>query len=309
MISRLLLWASKNHTLRHRLPRYRFFRKAVSRFMPGEEVDDALREAEKLQQQQIASLLTLLGENTETEDEAKQVICYYSSAMQEICCRNLNTEISVKLTQLGLDLSPELAFQNVKTLAQKAKETQSGVVWIDMEESRYVDLTLQVFEKLLEDYDNVGVCLQAYLYRTEEDLKSLLRRTSNIRLVKGAYAEPKEIAFPRKADVDKNYLRLAMEMLGSASDRNGQRPAFATHDDRLIEQIGQRASEKDIDVSSFEFQMLYGIRPVAQAKLAQDRYRVRVLISYGREWFPWYMRRLAERPANLWFVLKNVWRS
>lgn len=309
MISGLLLWASKNDSLRRRLPRYRFFRRAVARFMPGEEPEAALAEGEKLQRSGIATVFTLLGENLEKPEDAEAVVRHYGALLEEARRRKLDGEISVKLTQLGLDLSPELAQRHVAGLAQEAERLGSGLVWIDMEESRYVDSTLGLFRELLKSYANVGLCLQAYLYRTKEDLQTLLPLTGNIRLVKGAYLEPKEIAFPKKRDVDQNYFRLAGRILDGTSENGGRRPAFATHDDRLIRKIQQLASERRIDKSSFEFQMLYGIRPALQEELAQNGHRLRVLISYGDQWFPWYMRRLAERPANLWFLLKNIWRS
>lgn len=306
MLRSFLLWASQNEQLRTRLPRHRFFRRAVRRFMPGEDVEDALAEARRLQEGGIATIFTLLGESVADTGEAEQVTRHYMDVLVEIQHRKLDSEVSVKLTQLGLDLDPDLALRNLETIVTQARELKAGIVWIDMEASPYVERTLEVFRRLRKNHKNAGLCLQSYLYRTESDLKSLLPITSTIRLVKGAYAEPKTVAFPKKSEVDRNYLKLALLLLDNAVREDGGRPAFATHDDLLIRQVQQAAQEKGIDRSSYEFEMLYGIRRQLQTELVKSGYRMRVLISYGSEWFPWYLRRLAERPANLWFVIKNL---
>lgn len=277
--------------------------------MPGENVEDALTEAKRLQQGKIAAIFTLLGENVADTAEAEKVARHYTDVLTEIQRRQLDSEVSVKLTQLGLDLDPDVALRKLESIVTRARELKAGIVWIDMEASPYVDRTLDVFRRVRKNHQNAGLCLQSYLYRTENDLKSLLPITSTIRLVKGAYAEPKNIAFPQKSEVDRNYMKLALLLLENAIREDGGRPAFATHDDRLIHQIQQAAQEKGIDRSSYEFEMLYGIRRQLQSQLVNSGYRMRVLISYGTEWFPWYMRRLAERPANLWFVIKNLFAS
>lgn len=306
MLRNLLLRLSENQTLRRTLPRYRFFRRAVSRFMPGEELADALREAERLQSSGMQTILTLLGENVTDPCEARRITEEYLEALQEIRRRGLDTELSVKLTQLGLDLDEETAYRNLHTLVEHARRLDGGLVWIDMEASRYLETTLSLFRRIHADYENVGLCLQAYLYRTREDLLGLLPETRTIRLVKGAYAEPRELAFPRKSEVDRNYLQLASTLLEGRPENANGRPALATHDGKLIRRILEETQSRRIDPSRFEFQMLYGIRPDLQRRLVEEGKRVRVLISYGKEWYPWYVRRLAERPANVWFVLKNL---
>jgi proline dehydrogenase len=210
----------------------------------------------------------------------------------------------VKLTHLGLDGSKEGCVQDVLKLAARAEQARS-LLWIDMEESRYVDATLEVYRRAKAEWSNVGVCLQAYLRRTPADLEALLPLAPAIRLVKGAYNEPAELAFPNKRDVDAAYVALAQRLLQEAA-RQRVKPVFGTHDLGLVERIRQTAAEQRVNASSYEFHMLYGIRAEQQRKLASQGAEVRVLISYGSAWFAWYMRRLAERPANVWFVLRNV---
>jgi proline dehydrogenase len=217
----------------------------------------------------------------------------------------LDAAISVKLTQLGLDLNADGCLANVQRLVERAQEL-GNFVWIDMEGSEYTDATLQLYRRVRAQHANVGVCVQAYLYRTEKDLDDLLPLATAIRLVKGAYNEPPELAYPRKKDVDDNYFRLAQRLLDPQVRKAGTRAGFATHDLRLIHQIEQVAEGLGLPKESVEFQLLYGIQRPEQVRLAQAGYRVRVLISYGSQWFPWFMRRLAERPANLTFVMRNL---
>jgi proline dehydrogenase len=216
----------------------------------------------------------------------------------------LGAHISVKLTHLGLDLSRDLCLEQLTSLVTRA--AQAGTfVSIDMESSAYVDPTLELYRTVRSAHSNVGVCLQAYLYRTPDDLDSLLPLGATIRLVKGAYHEPPNLAFPRKRDVDRRYFELAQRLL-AYQPRPSQPHAFGTHDTALIERICTHARLSGIPNRAFELQMLYGIRTADQLRLAQAGYAMRVLISYGSYWFPWYMRRLAERPANVWFVVKSV---
>lgn len=299
-----LLWVSQNQQLRESLPRYRFFRKAVSRFMPGEEVEDALGAAEKLRQYGIATILTYLGENVNDEGEAIKVAQYYSSLLDDIHARRLDCHVSPKLTQLGLDLDRELCFSNLKAIAQHAVKLNNRV-WIDMESTQYTDVTLEIFRRARSEHENIGLCIQSYLYRTGDDLKSLFSLSPAVRLVKGAYAEPPEKAFQQKKDVDDNFMQLSRELLSTAG-QNAAVPAFATHDHKLIQHIKREAEAMGLSKEMYEFQLLYGIRREEQIALANDGYRIRVLISYGSYWFPWYVRRLAERPANLMFVLRNL---
>ena len=300
----ILLWGSRSQQLREMLPRYRFVRKAVSRFMPGEEIGAALEAAEILRENGIASILTHLGENVTEETEADQITRHYREVLDHERTRALDCQISVKLTQLGLDLSPELGYTNLRSIVAHAAELQN-FVWVDMEGSAYTDLTLELFHRARSEYPNVGICLQSYLYRTAHDLDGLLSLSPAIRLVKGAYAEPGGVAFQKKKDVDANFLALAKQLLGKAR-QDGVLPAFATHDRGLIRRIQEETATIGLSKEASEFQMLYGIRRDDQIRLARESYRVRVLISYGTAWFSWYMRRLAERPANVLFVLRNL---
>ncbi|HEV2233933.1 MAG TPA: proline dehydrogenase family protein [Terriglobia bacterium] len=298
------LFCSQNKWMREHATRYGFVRRAVSRFMPGETVSDALTSAISLQGQSIGSVFTLLGENVSDPAEAERVTAHYVDVLRRIRETGLLTEVSIKLTQLGLDLSPELCYANVKKIIEQAGA--GSVVWIDMEASNYVDATLELYRRARQAYPNVGICLQAYLYRTAKDIANLLPLGPAIRLVKGAYQEPATVAYPRKKDVDENYFALAKQMLSDDARAVGLRAAFATHDRKLIQRIIDDAELKKLGKDSFEFQMLYGIQREEQLRLAREGWKSIVLIAYGSFWFPWYMRRLAERPANILFVLRNL---
>jgi len=272
--------------------------------MPGETSEAAIEGAVRLSGSRITSVLALLGENVTEADEAAEVARHYQAVLEEIANRELEAEISVKLTQLGIDIGPEVAAANLENILATAEE-RGQFVWIDVESSGYVDRTLDLYRNGRSNHVNTGICLQAYLYRTAEDLAALLPIDPSIRLVKGAYAEPREVAFRRMRDVDRNYFELAKTLLDGVR-RGGVRAAFATHDQRLIQGIEAEAAERGIARGDLEFQMLYGIGTSKQKELAAKGYRVEVLISYGTAWFPWYMRRLAERPANLWFVMRKM---
>jgi proline dehydrogenase len=305
MIRRVLLASSQNQWLAQRAPKYGFVRKAVQRFMPGEDVSQALEAARALQDSRIATILTQLGENVKDAGEAEAVTRHYLQVLDRVKEQKLDAVISVKLTQLGLDLNPDSSFTNLQRLLERAQQLGT-FVWIDMEGSAYTDATLKLYRRIRSQHPNVGVCVQSYLYRTEKDLADLLPIAPVIRLVKGAYNEPPELAYPRKKDVDANYLRLAQRLLDPEVRKNGTRAGFATHDLRVIQQLEQLAQQQRLPKESVEFQLLYGIQRTEQVRLAQAGYRVRVLISYGSQWFPWYMRRLAERPANLTFLMRNL---
>ena len=300
----VLLKASRSQWLARQLRERRFFQKAARRFMPGETLDDALEAAAQFGKAGLGSVLTELGEQVTNRAEAAAVRDHYLGALEKIQRRKLPAHISVKLTHLGIEASREGCVQDVLKLAARAEQARSSL-WIDMEESRYVDVTLEVYRRAKAEWANVGVCLQAYLHRTAKDLESLLPIAPAIRLVKGAYNEPAGVAFPKKRDVDENYRQLAQRLLAEAARQRGK-PVFGTHDLGLIEWIRKAAVDKRVDPSSYEFHMLYGIRAAEHRKLASMGAEVRVLISYGSAWFAWYMRRLAERPANVWFVLRNV---
>lgn len=303
----LLLAASQNRWLRDHASHYKFVRKSVSRFMPGETLDDALGAAQTLRGKKIGTVFTHLGENISERSEAQQVADHYQEVLDRIRQKGLQTEISVKPTQLGLDLSPDLCFAHLKTIIANAPK--ESIVWIDMEASDYVDATLDLYRRALAEFPNVGLCLQAYLYRTKDDLAKLLPLRPSIRLVKGAYMEPPEIAFLHKADVDENYFALGKLLLQAKKDKVCVRAAFGTHDVPMIRRLSEHAAQEGFAKSEFEVQMLYGIQRAEQDRLAQDGCTSIVLVGYGTFWYPWFVRRLAERPANLWFVLRNIFAS
>jgi len=300
----LLLKASRSQWLARQLRERRFFQRAVKRFMPGETLEAALDAAGVFAKAGMGSVLTELGEQVTNRAEAAAVRDHYLGVLEKIQRRKLPAHVSIKLTHLGLEASQEGCVQDVLKLAARADQARS-FLWIDMEESRYVDATLEVYRRAKAEWPNVGVCLQAYLYRTAKDLEGLLAIAPAIRLVKGAYNEPADVAMPKKRDVDANYRELAQRLLAEAA-RQRAKPVFGTHDLPLIETIRKAAVDQRVDPSSYEFHMLYGIRAEAQRRLASMSTEIRVLISYGSAWFAWYMRRLAERPANVWFVLRNV---
>ena len=300
-----LLWASHNAWLKERVPRQAFVRRAVRRFMPGEDAAAALAAAEVFQQQGIGSVLTVLGEDLADESEARSVVDEYGALLGEIARRSLDAEISVKPTHLGLDLGADVAAAGLDRLAALSA-AHGKVMWIDMEGSQHTDATLALYARVRASQPGVGLCLQSYLRRTGADLESLLAEPTAVRLVKGAYAEPGTIAYTRKAEVDARFLELAGRLLAAAAGQPRARVGIATHDRRLIGRVIEAAESSRVPRSAYEFQMLYGIQRDEQLRLARAGYRVRVLISFGPAWFPWYLRRLAERPANLWFVLRNL---
>jgi len=273
--------------------------------MPGEDLETALSEAARLGEEGAGTILTLLGESLEAPDEALAVVDEYLRIIDEATRRGLDLQVSVKLTQLGLDLDAEKCFANLLRIVDRAVE-HAQFVWIDMEGSACTEVTLDFFRRARSTRDNVGLALQAYLYRTAEDLEALLPLDPAIRLVKGAYAEPPEIAIPKKRDVDANFQRLAERMLDHCASAGAGLAAFGTHDPAMIKRCVQAAAERKVDRDRYEFDMLYGIGQAEQQRLLAAGEPLRILISYGAAWFPWYMRRLAERPANVWFVLRNL---
>ena len=307
MFRKLFLWGSRSDWLRKQVSRSRLGRRAVRRFMPGESLHDALVAIDGFRASGIGTVLTNLGENVTELGQANEVVRHYQHVLGEVAAAGPDTEVSIKLTHLGLDLDGEKAFENLATLARSARG-HGNYVWVDMEATAYTDVTLDLVRRARAEHDNVGVCLQAYLYRTDADLSALLPTGCGIRLVKGAYDEPADLAWPKKRDVDESFLRLSKRLLAEAPAR-GNRVAIATHDERLIERVCEAAGAIGASREAFEFQLLYGIRPDLQKRLAADGYRVRTLISYGEEWFAWYMRRLAERPANVFFVVRALVRA
>jgi proline dehydrogenase len=297
------LAGSRSVWLRERATRYGFVRRSVSRFMPGETLDDALLAARALQDKGASSVLTQLGENVADAAEADAVRRHYLQVMDQAAARGLDAQISVKPTQLGLDLAPRLCRDHLLALLERAEQRKT-FVWIDMESSSYVDATLGLFRDARAASSRVGVCLQAYLRRTPADLDALLPLRPALRLVKGAYQEPAGRAFPEKQDVDEAYVALATRILRQPG--GPAMLAIGTHDARLIERLRTTIRETAVEGAAYEFEMLYGIQRPLQARLVEAGERLRVLISYGSYWFPWYMRRLAERPANVGFVIRNL---
>jgi proline dehydrogenase len=302
---KLLLALSTNAWLRDHATKTAFVRRSVSAFMPGERLEDAMAASATQQAQGVGTIFTKLGENLTRIDEAEAVTLHYLDALDRIQAAGLDAQISVKPTQLGLDLDKELCFRNLQRLIDRAAERRN-FVWLDMESSPYVDPTLDLFRRTRARSPLVGIAIQAYLHRTAQDVESLIPLGSAIRLVKGAYLEAPDVAFPVKADVDANYFALCCRLLSDEAQRAGTLLHIATHDPVLVDRLSTFIAEHRVPNSAYEFAMLYGIQRPLQQRIAQSGRRIRVLIAYGEFWFPWYMRRLAERPANVWFVVKNL---
>ena len=305
LMRKVLLAGSTNPWLRDRATKTAFVRRSVSRFMPGEHVDDALRAAAELKPQGITTILTKLGENLTGVEEAEQVTLHYLDVLDRIDASGLDAHISIKPTQLGLDFDRTLCERNLDRLVERADalEISSGSTWRARSMSTR---TIELFRRARTQTARVGIALQAYLYRTEKDVESLVPLGAAIRIVKGAYLEPPTIAFPKKSDVDANYLKLCTRLLAPDARKPGALLHIATHDIALADRLATYIRDHRVPASAYEFAMLYGIQRNQQARLAQQGQRLRVLISYGEYWFPWYMRRLAERPANMWFVVRTL---
>jgi proline dehydrogenase len=299
---RLLLWCASNPWLAAHVPRWSFVRRAVKRFLPGEGFDSALKAAVDFKPQGVRALFTLLGENITDLRDADRVVEHYDQVIA--ASRGVDAEISVKPTQLGLDIDGEATYANLQRLARAAGEANT-FLWIDMEGSAYTDRTLDLYRRLRGEHQNVGVALQAYLHRTVSDVASLLASKPAIRLVKGAYAEPPAIAFAAKRDVDAHYLALCAFMLPEVKRRR-LRLVVATHDTALVARVWRIADALGMTRSQLEVAMLYGIRTDEQLRLAREGFSVFDLIAYGDAWYAWYLRRLAERPANVFFVARQL---
>lgn len=305
VMRKVLLAGSTNAWLRERATKAAFVRRAVSAFMPGETIDDALRAAAEQQRDGIHTILTRLGENITRVEEAEEVTQHYFEVLDKVAAAGLDAQVSVKPTQLGLDQDPAICRSNLDRLIERT-ERRNNFLWIDMEGSPYVDPTLDLYRYGRARSSKIGVAIQAYLFRTAADVESLIPLGSAIRIVKGAYLEPPDIAFPRKADVDENFFKMCVRLLQPDAIRAGCLLHIATHDMTLVERLTAWIEANDVPESAYEFAMLYGIQRGHQQRMAKEGKRLRVLISYGEYWFPWYMRRLAERPANVWFVIKNI---
>ncbi|BBW97459.1 proline dehydrogenase [Geobacillus subterraneus] len=298
----MFLFLSKNKTLTKLAKRYGL-RFGASRFVAGETIDEAVRVIRQLNEKGLAVTVDYLGEFVDNEREANEMARHCLEAIVAISREKLNSQLSLKMTSMGLDISDELVMRNMRRILDAAKE-RGVFVTIDMEDYSRCQKTLDIFKTLKKEYDNVGTVLQAYLYRTEQDIEDLKPYRPNLRLVKGAYKEPPEVAFPDKKDVDENFKKIIKQHL-----LNGNYTAVATHDDAIIEYTKQLVKEYNIPNSQFEFQMLYGIRPERQIELAREGYTMRVYVPYGTDWYGYFMRRLAERPANVAFVIKGIIRK
>ncbi len=302
----LLLKLSQNHAMQSAFSKYRFAQRAARRFIAGEELGEAIDVVRQLNSQNILATLDHLGENTTNEREAIAAADEYIKILDTIAQTKVQSEVSLKLTQMGLDISFELCLQNMRRILERARAHQNFVC-IDMESSAYTDRTLDLYETLRrEGFDNVGVVIQSYLKRSVQDMERLMEWGVKVRLCKGAYQEPPSIAFSRKRDVDANYIKLLEMLFSLRAQEKGVYPAIATHDEKIIRWAIDYVQQHKISRDRFEFQMLYGIRRDLQLKLAQEGYRVRVYVSYGTHWYPYFMRRLAERPANVLFLVKNL---
>ncbi len=306
MLRSLLIALSRNASLRQFAENSALGGRMSSRFVAGTTVDQVLHAAASVNRQGISTSLDSLGENVHSPDEAQQAAEVYHRLLDAIPQRQLDANVSVKLTQMGMDLDPELAYAMAAALVEHAVAANT-FVRIDMEGSEYTQATVDLVSRLHAldgNRGHVGVVIQAYLYRSKADLDRLLAEGIRVRLCKGAYQEPASLAFPEKADVDKNFVRL-MQMLLPSGIYHG----IATHDEKMIDATCRFAQERGIAPDQFEFQMLYGVRRDLQKSLVASGYRVRVYIPFGTEWYPYFMRRLAERPANLLFIARNFFRQ
>ena len=306
VMRKVLLAMSTSPFLREQATKRAFVRKSVSAFMPGEKIEDALKAAATLKPQGINTILTRLGEGVTKLDEAERVTQHYLDVLDKVKAAGLDAQISVKPTQLGLDLDAAQCQRNLDRICEKAERLGNVPVWIDMENSPYVDPTLALFRASKAKYKGVGIAIQAYLYRTPKDIESLIPLGPAIRIVKGAYLEPPEVAYPKKSDVDESFYTLCVRLMQADALKSGTLLHIATHDTALSDRLVKYIDDNKVPSSAYEFAMLYGIQRNQQLRLAKSGRRIRVLISYGEYWFPWYMRRLAERPANVTFVLKNL---
>ncbi len=318
MLRNLLLYFSEATWLRRIITGWSFSRRAAARFIAGDTLEEAIEVVRSLNSRGLFVTLDHLGENVTNESEAEKATRDYLSILEGIDRAKVEATISLKLTQLGLRLDPGLCLANMRRIAERASEL-GNFVRIDMEDSECVQMTLDIQRNLQDEgQSNVGVVIQAYLYRSEADLQSLLSAHTHVRLCKGAYKEPPDVAYPAKADVDANFDQLARMMLDAARDstmrvetgnsRKPPRVAIATHDEARISHARGIAEEQGLPRGIVEFQMLYGIATNLQLSLVQEQYPVRVYVPFGTEWYPYYTRRLAERPANLWFLLSNLFR-
>ncbi len=304
----VFLALSTNTLMRNFVVGFPLSRRVSRRFVAGETLEEAIDVVKKLNAQNIQVTFDQLGESVTNETEARAAKDGYLRALDAIAATQTPTQVSLKLSQMGLDLSADVCLDNVRQIVGKAKQIGT-MVTIDMEDSKYTQATLNIFKTLREEFDNVGIVIQAYLYRSEEDVKALIGMDATVRLCKGAYKEPAEVAFPQKKDVDANYIKLAQMFLQPNGASGGAYLQIASHDEKIIRWARHYTAERKIDRTRFEFQMLYGIRNDLQRQLAANGYTMRVYVPYGTHWYPYFMRRLAERPANVVFLVSNLFKS
>lgn len=299
-----LLYLARQDKLKDFAARFSAFRKITARFIAGESSDEAVAVIRELNTHGCSASFDHLNESVGSVAETEAEVREYLDVLAKIDESGINSNVSIKLTQFGLDIDPELAYKNARMVVQEAKR-RGNFVRIDMESSAVTQVTIDIFKRLRAEFglNDVGIVLQSYLRRTYEDAQDLLKIPARIRICKGAYNEPPEVAFPDKKDVDENYVRV-MQLLLSSGVYHG----IATHDPNMINETIRYAREEGIAKEAFEFQMLFGIRRNLQEQLASDGYNMRVYVPYGKHWYPYFMRRLAERPANIWFVMKNLWK-
>jgi len=296
---------SRQEGLKDFATRFRLFKKLTTRFVAGETIDEAISFIREINAEGCTASFDHLNESVTSAAEAEKEVAEYLSILAKIDETGIRSNVSIKLTQFGLGLNPAIAYKNSRSVVEDAHR-RGNFVRVDMEESKVTQATIDIFKRLREEFglNDVGIVLQSYLRRTYEDAQELLKLPARIRICKGAYNEPPEVAFPDKKDVDENYIRV-MKLLLSSGIYHG----IATHDPKMIEATIDFAAREGIGKEAFEFQMLYGIRRDLQRQLAHDGYNMRVYVPYGKHWYPYFMRRLAERPANIWFVMKNLFKG
>jgi len=298
-----LLFLARQEGFKNFAMNFRFFRNTALRFVAGETLEDAIVAVRQAREQKMLGTLDLLGENTSTREDADRACRDVMDALSTIRAQKVDCGFSVKLTQLGLSLDPDSTFRNMMQIANHAKDL-GNFIRVDMEDSRYTQSTLDIVVRVHEKLDNVGAVIQAYLHRSEQDAIRMMQENIRVRLVKGAYLEPESVAFRKKKDTDANFVKLMKILLASETYN-----AIATHDEAIISAAKEFALSKKIPKEHFEFQMLYGIRRDLQLRLAKEGYNIRLYIPYGRHWYAYFMRRLAERPANVAFIARNLFKG
>jgi proline dehydrogenase len=300
-----LIYLSRKEGLKDFAARFSLFKKLTTRFIAGESIDEAVAAIREVNAHGCSASFDHLNESVGSTAETEAEVREYLDVLRRIDETGINSNVSIKLTQFGLEIDPELAYRNARRVVEDAAR-RANFVRVDMEGSNVTQATIDVFKRLRAEFglNDVGIVLQSYLYRTMDDARDLLKIPARIRLCKGAYNEPPEVAYPNKKDVDDNYIRV-MQLLLSSGIYHG----IATHDPRMIDATLEFAKRERVSKGAFEFQMLYGIRRDLQEQLARDGYGMRVYVPYGKHWYPYFMRRLAERPANIWFVLKNLFKD